>query len=133
MRSISKNAILAMHDMLAKETGGDPSLRDTGLLESALAAPFAAFGGVELYPTAAEKAARLGFALMKNHPFADGNKRIGMLALLTFLTLNGSPLQTSSSEVSRVGFAVASGEMGYEALLSWVLSGLRPHPHKTFL
>ncbi len=122
MKALSKNAVLRMHDMLSRETGGDPSLRDEGLLESALAAPFAAFGGEELYPTAAEKAARLGFALMKNHPFADGNKRIGMLALLTFLTVNGSPLHTSSSEISRIGFSVASGEMDYPALLAWVLS-----------
>ena len=120
MKTISKAALLRMHDLLAKETGGDPSLRDGGLLESALASPFASFGAEELYPTLPEKAARLGFTLMKNHPFADGNKRIGMLALLTLLALNGAPLCTSSSEIARVGISVASGEMSYEELLSWV-------------
>ncbi len=120
MKALSKTAVLAMHDMLASKTGGDPSLRDAGLLESALLSPFATFGAEELYPTPSEKAARLGFALMKNHPFADGNKRIGMLSLMVFLAVNGMPIHPPVSEVARVGFAVAAGEMDYESLLAWV-------------
>ena len=128
MKTISKAALLRMHALLASETGGDPSLRDAGLLESALASPFASFGGVELYPTLPEKAARLGFALMKNHPFADGNKRIGMLALLTLLALNGKGLAVPASEIARVGFSVASGSMDYPALLAWVRENMRALP-----
>ena len=109
-----------MHAHLTERTGGDPSLRDEGLLDSALFAPFATFGGEELYPTDEEKCARLAFSLVKNHPFADGNKRIGMLALLTSLALADIPIHPAVPEVARVGVAVAAGEMDYDALLLWV-------------
>jgi death-on-curing protein len=81
--------VIALHDELIRETGGLSGLRDAGLLESALSAPFAAFDGVSAYPTIEAKAARLAYGLIKNHPFADGNKRIGILAALSFLELNG--------------------------------------------
>ena len=91
------------------------------LLESALESAFATFGGVDLYPTVEEKGARLGFSLIANHAFVDGNKRIGMLIMFTFLEVNGVTLRPTNEEFYRVGIAVASGKMNYEDLLGWVL------------
>ena len=117
---LSTEAVMAMHAMLSRETGGDDGLREASLLESALGAAYATFGGEELYPTPEEKAARLGFSLIKNHAFADGNKRIGMLTMLTYLSLAGAPIAPRTGEVARVGLAVASGEMTCEGLLAWI-------------
>ena len=86
-------------------------------LESA----FATFDGQDLYPTKQEKGARLGFALISNHAFVDGNKRIGMYVLLTFLETNGIKLCPTNEEVARVGLAVAAGTMKYQDLLEWIL------------
>ena len=78
------------------------------------------FGGAEVYPTAEEKAARLMFSLVGNHAFVDGNKRIGMYVMLTFLEVNGIRLECTNEEIVEIGLAVASGSMGYEPLLEWV-------------
>lgn len=120
MKAIGKESVLQLHSLLCQRTGGDDGIRDEGLLDSALASPFQTFGGEALYPTLEEKAARLGFSLIANHAFIDGNKRIGVLVLLTFMALNGAPLSPSSEAVIRMGLGVASGEMDYEALLSWI-------------
>lgn len=111
---------MQLHTRLINETGGADNVREMGLLESALASPFATFGGEELYPTLADKAARLGFALISNHPFVDGNKRIGVFAMLIFLQVNGARLTATNDDVIRLGLGVASGEMKYDALLAWV-------------
>lgn len=121
MIKFSEEKVLLLHKLITEETGGDPSVRDTALLDSALESAFATFGGKELYPTKEEKGARLGYALISNHAFVDGNKRIGMYVLLTFLEVNGIKLRPSNEEVARVGLAVAAGEMKYEALLNWIL------------
>ena len=121
MIKLSKEKVLVLHELMAKETGGDPSLRDVALLESALESAFATFDGKELYPTKQEKGARLGFSLISNHAFVDGNKRIGMYVLLTFLETNGIKLRPTNAEVARVGLAVAAGEMKYEQLLDWII------------
>ncbi|MBE6854007.1 MAG: type II toxin-antitoxin system death-on-curing family toxin, partial [Ruminococcus sp.] len=75
----------------------------------------------ELYPTKEEKGARLGYSLISNHAFVDGNKRIGMYVLLTFLETNGIKLRPTNDEVARVGLAVAADEMKYEDLLDWII------------
>ena len=121
MIKFSREKVLLLHKLITEETGGDPNIRDTALLESALESAFATFDGKELYPTKEEKGARIGFALISNHAFVDGNKRIGMYVLLTFLEVNGIKIRPSNEEVSRVGLAVASGEMKYEELLDWIL------------
>lgn len=121
MIRISQDKVLLLHEILTKETGGDPSVRDIALLNSALESAFATFDGRELYPTVQEKGARLGFALISNHAFVDGNKRIGILVLLTFLEVNGVRLRPTNAEVVRVGLAVAAGEMKYRELLEWIL------------
>lgn len=120
MIKLSKEKVLLLHEILTEETGGDPSLRDIALLESALESVFQTFGGEELYPTTEEKGARLGYSLISNHAFVDGNKRIGMYIMLIFLELNGAPIAPSVSEVVRAGLGVASGEIEYEQLLSFV-------------
>ncbi len=121
MVKFSDEKVLLLHKLITAETGGDPSVRDKDLLNSALESAFATFDGVELYPTKEEKGARIGYALISNHAFVDGNKRIGMYVLLTFLETNGIKIRPTNGEVARVGLAVASGEMKYEQLLEWIL------------
>ncbi|MBE5762473.1 MAG: type II toxin-antitoxin system death-on-curing family toxin [Clostridiales bacterium] len=120
MIRFSKEKILLLHKLIAEETGGSIGVRDEALLESALENAFAGFGGQEFYPTKEEKGARLGYTLISNHAFVDGNKRIGMYVMLTFLEVNGIRLECTNDDVVRAGLGVASGEMGYEELLEWV-------------
>lgn len=120
MIKFSKEKVLSLHQLISEQTGGEISLRDEGLLESALEGAFQTFDGTELYPTKEEKGARLGFALISNHAFVDGNKRIGMFVMLTFLEVNGIHIEATNDEVAQVGFVVASGEMRYEQLVDWV-------------
>lgn len=122
MIKFSKEKVLLLHQLIAGETGGSIGVRDEGLLESALEGAFASFDGQDFYPTKEEKGARLGYTLISNHAFVDGNKRIGMYIMLTFLEVNGIRLVCSNDEVATVGLAVASGEMDYDALLAWVIS-----------
>ena len=121
MMVLDSKTVMELHDLLTRETGGSPELRDAGLLESALSSVYQTFGGVELYPTTEEKGARLGFALISNHAFVDGNKRIGMYVMTVFLEINGAPIRPTVSEFTRVGLAVAAGEMKYEALLEFIM------------
>lgn len=121
MIKFSQEKVLLLHQLITEETGGDPNVRDIALLDSALESVFATFGGQELYPTKEEKGARLGYALISNHAFVDGNKRIGMYVLLTFLETNGIKIRPTNEEVARVGLAVAAGEMKYQDLLNWIL------------
>lgn len=120
MKTLSKKQILALHDHLIAETGGQSGLRDEGLLESALAAPFASFGSEELYPTLVQKAARLGYGLVKNHAFIDGNKRIAAHAMLVFLAVNGVELRYTQQELSGIFLKLAADEAQYEDLLAWI-------------
>ena len=120
MIKFSREKVLLLHKLIAEETGGDANVRDIALLESALESAFQTFDGKELYPTKEEKAARIAYALIANHAFVDGNKRIGMYVLLTFLETNGVRINPSVEEVARVGLAVAAGTMKYEDLLLWI-------------
>ena len=120
MIKLSQEKVLLLHELITRETGGDPNIRDTALLNSALESAFQTFGGQELYPTKEEKGARIGFALIANHAFVDGNKRIGMFILLTFLEVNGVRIRPTVDDVVRVGLEVASGKMQYEDLLEWI-------------
>ena len=120
MIKFSKDKVLLLHKLIAQETGGSIGIRDEGLLESALEAAFSGFGNQEFYPTKEEKGARLGYNLISNHAFVDGNKRIGMYVMLTFLEVNGIHMDCTNDDVSEAGLAVASGKMDYDALLQWV-------------
>ena len=120
MIKFSKDKVMLLHKLIAEETGGSISVRDEGLLESALESAFSGFGGQEFYPTKEEKGARLGFTLISNHAFVDGNKRIGVYIMLTFLEVNGIRLECTDEELVHVGLSVADSSMGYEELLTWV-------------
>ena len=120
MIKFSREKVLLLHQLIAEETGGDPNVRDLNLLDSALNSAFQTFDGKELYPTKQEKAARIGYSLISNHAFVDGNKRIGMYVLLTFLETNGVRMELTDEEIARVGLAVADGSMKYEELLAWI-------------
>ena len=121
MIRFSKERVLLLHQLMAEATGGSVGVRDEGLLESALESAFAGFGEKELYPTKEEKGARIGFALISNHAFVDGNKRIGMYIMMAFLEMNGIRIQCSDEELVHAGLSVADGSMGYEELLQWVM------------
>ena len=121
MIKFSKEKILLLHKILAEATGGSTGVRDEALLDSALESAFAGFGDKEFYPTKEEKGARLGYALISNHAFVDGNKRIGLYVILSFLEMNGVPIQCTDDELVKIGLSVAEGSMGYDELLQWVL------------
>ena len=121
MIKFSREKVLLLHQILSQATGGDPNLRDINLLDSALESAFQTFDGKELYPTKEEKAARIAYSLISNHAFVDGNKRIGMYVLLSFLETNGIKIHPTNEEVVCVGLATASGEMKYEDILAWIL------------
>ncbi len=120
MIKFSKDKVLLLHRLIAEETGGSIGVREEGLLESALETAFSSFGGKEFYPTKEEKGARLGYSLISNHAFVDGNKRIGVYIMITFLEVNGIHIDCTNEELTEVGMKVADGSMDYEALLSWV-------------
>ena len=107
---------------MAEATGGDPGVRDEALLESALESIYATFGGEELYKTKEEKAAQLSFSLISNHAFVDGNKRIGMYIMISFLELNGIKIDATNDEVYSLGMAVAEGTSDSTAILEWINS-----------
>lgn len=120
MIKFSKEKVLLLHQLIAQETGGSVGIRDEGLLESALETAFSSFEGKEFYPTKEEKGARIGHSLISNHAFVDGNKRIGVYVMLTFLEVNGIRLDCTNEEVVHVGLSVADGSMDYDALLTWI-------------
>ena len=120
MIKFSKEKILLLHQLIAAETGGSVGVRDEGLLESALESAFAGFGDREFYPTKEEKAAKIGFSLVSNHAFVDGNKRIGMYIMITFLEVNGIYLDCTNEDVVMVGLALAEGKYKYDELLNWI-------------
>lgn len=106
--------------MLIKKAGGSSGVMNESLMDSAIDNIWQIFDGVELYPTLEEKGARLGFSLIRNHSFSDGNKRIGILAMLTFLSVNGIEISCTDTELVETGVVLASGQMNYEALLAWL-------------
>ncbi|MBQ5522076.1 MAG: type II toxin-antitoxin system death-on-curing family toxin [Oscillospiraceae bacterium] len=121
MIRFSKDKVLLLHRLLAEATGGSIGVRDEGLLDSALESAFAGFGDQEFYPSKEEKGARLGYTLISNHAFVDGNKRIGVYVMLSFLEMNGIRIQCTDDELVSVGLSVADGSMKYEELLAWII------------
>jgi len=117
---LSKEQILLIHEHLIERYGGSHGVRDDGLLDSALHAPFQSFGGHDFFPTTVDKAVRLCVGLVHNHPFQDGNKRVGAMALLTMLDLNHIELRTNSQELADVILKLAADEINDEFLLQWV-------------
>ena len=120
MIKFDKEKVLLLHQLIAQETGGAVGIRDAGLLDSALENAYATFDGEELYKTKEEKAARLGLSLISNHAFVDGNKRIGVYVMLTFLEAGGIKMTCSNDDVVELGLSVASDKMKYDDILKWI-------------
>ena len=126
IRYLRLGEVLELHRRLIATSGGSPGLRDLRLLEGSLAQLRQTFSGVDLYPTLIEKAAVLGFSLIKNHPFVDGNKRVGHAALEVMLMLNGNELTASKESTEAVVLAVASGTLDRQAWTEWVKEQIKP-------
>ncbi|HEV8711838.1 MAG TPA: type II toxin-antitoxin system death-on-curing family toxin [Candidatus Binatia bacterium] len=122
MRCLTLNEVLALHGQVIAQSRGAVGILNLPALESALAQPRMTFGGDDLYPTLGEKAAALGYSLIKNHPFIDGNKRTGHAAMEVFLVLNGFEIQAAVDEQERIILQVAAGEMTREEFTEWLYS-----------
>ena len=108
---LTLDEVLAIHAHQIDRYGGSPGVRDVGLLESALAMPRATFSGQELHSTLYEKGAAYLFHLVKNHPFIDGNKRVGLAVCLVFLALNGKRIRVTDDALVDLVMGVAKGEI----------------------
>jgi death on curing protein len=126
MRFLTLIEVLELHRRVIQQSGGAFGICDVGLLESAIAQPRMTFGGEELYPGLLEKAAALGFSIIMNHPFVDGNKRTGHAAAATFLVLNGMEISAEVDEQERIVLAIASGELGRESFVEWLQQNTTP-------
>jgi death-on-curing protein len=120
IRVIGYEDVLAIHEMQIKNHGGLSGVGDEGLLDAALAQPFATFDGIDLYPSIEEKAARYAFGIIKNHPFADGNKRTGTALMITFLRLNNLRFKPRHKDLEQIILDVASGAAGFDDLVAFV-------------
>ena len=120
MIRFSRDKVKLIHQLLAEETGGSIGVRDEGLLDSALESAFATFDGVELYPSKEEKAAKIAYSLVSNHAFVDGNKRIGVFVMLSFLSLNGIRIDATDEDIVQLGLGIADGSVEYERIVSWI-------------
>ena len=120
MRYLSLQEVISLHSLLISQSGGSSGLRDRGALESAVAQPEASFGGEDLYPDLASKTAALGHSLIQNHPFVDGNKRIGHAAMEVFLLLNRHEIDASVEDQEKIIIDVASGKVSRIVLSEWI-------------
>ena len=112
--------VAELHEKLITATGGSAGTRDAGLLESAVLGCYQTFGGEDLYPSAVEKAARMAFAICKNHPFIDGNKRTAVASMFVVLRMNGIRLSYTQHELVGLGLGIADGSIGYESIVVWI-------------
>ncbi len=116
---LSVEMVIQIHHRVIEEFGGDPGLRDRGLLESAVAMPQSTFGGKFLHIDLAEKAAAYHFHLCANHPFIDGNKRVAVSASEVFVLANGCELGASDDEIEEVTLGVAQGQAGKDEVIEF--------------
>lgn len=121
MKRLTKEQVIRMHTLLIEKSGGSDGIRDEKLLESALSAPFQSFDGEDLYKSIRAKATKLGFFLIKNHPFIDGNKRTGIFVMLIFLEINGIDVSYTDEDIIRIGWGLAEGSVSDKELLSWII------------
>jgi len=126
MRYLTLTEVLEIYRRIVEQSGGAFGIGNLGALESALAGPRMTFGGEELYPTIVEKASTLGFTLIKNHPFLDGNKRIGHAAMEIFLVLNGFEISAPVDEQEQIILQVASSEIGRDQFTEWLRCHIVP-------
>ncbi len=125
MRYLTVSELLEIHDHVIEQSGGAKGLRDLGALESAVAQPRMTFDGEELYPSIVEKSSALGFSLIQNHPFVDGNKRVGHAALEIFLVLNGWQIYSTVVEQENIILQVASGQTDRDVFTDWLYTHTR--------
>lgn len=126
MRYVTIEEVEELHRLVVQQSGGASGVRDRGALESSVYQPLQSFGDHELYPSVVEKAAALGFFLIQNHPFLDGNKRIGHAALEAVLMLNGYELSGAIDDHEKVVLGVARGESGRAEFTEWVKKRVVP-------
>ncbi|HMO58248.1 MAG TPA: type II toxin-antitoxin system death-on-curing family toxin [Roseiflexaceae bacterium] len=120
IRILTLSEVLLIYQRVMEQSGGFAGVRDMGLVESAVAQPRMTFGGEELYPTLVDKAAAIGYAIIQNHPFIDGNKRTGHAVMETFLVLNGYEIAATVDEQEAIVLDVAAGSMQREELSEWL-------------
>lgn len=120
MRYLTLNEVLQLHHRVVEQSGGSVGIHSIEALESALAQPRMTFSGEDLYPTIVEKAAALGFSLIRNHPFVDGNKRTGHAAMEVSLILNGYEIDASVDEQERIILQLAAGGLERKAFTEWL-------------
>lgn len=120
IRFLSLEQVYALHNKALRTAGGTPGVRDAGAVESAVAQPQMTFGGEDFYPTLSDKAAAIGFSLIKNHAFFDGNKRVGHSAMETFLLINGCEIDCDVDEQERIIKSVAAGTTERDEFTEWV-------------
>ncbi len=120
MRYLTLSELLNLYRRIMEQSGGTMGIRNLGVIESALVQPLMTFGGQELYPTIAEKTSAIGFSLIMNHPFADGNKRLGHAAMEVFLVMNGFEISAGIDEQEQVILSLASGLIGREEFTAWL-------------
>ncbi|MDR9401826.1 MAG: type II toxin-antitoxin system death-on-curing family toxin [Halothece sp. Uz-M2-17] len=126
-RHLTWSEILELHTLLIQRSGGREEIRDRASLESAIAQPQMTFGGEDLYPSTIEKASALGFSLILNHPFLDGNKRTAHAAMETFLILNGWEIKATVDEQESIILGVASGRISREKFTQWLREHSEPY------
>ena len=122
---LSKEQVKRLHTKMIEATGGPEGVRSEHLLDSALASAFQTFDGVELYPTDVAKIARIAYSLVCNHPFVDGNKRIGTYVMFVLLELNHIHADFTDDDIIRIGLELADGTMEYGQLLHLILQQMR--------
>lgn len=120
MSYLTLNEVLELHDLLLLQSGGTVGVRDIGALESAITQPVMTFGETELYPSLVKKTVALAYSLIQNHPFVDGNKRIGHAAMEVMLVLNGYEIEADVNEQEKIILSIASSQMLREELVNWL-------------
>jgi death on curing protein len=121
MKRISTEQVLSLHRKMISKTGGDDGIRDKNLLDSALSNAYATFDGIELYQKVEEKCASICFSIVNNHPFVDGNKRMGIYVMLILLEYNGIALRYTQKELVKLGLGIAEGTYKQDYILNWIL------------
>ena len=121
IKRICTDEIISLHSKLISQSGGLDGIRDDKLLDQSVNSPYHTFGGRHLYPTIQAMAAHLAFSLINNHPFLDGNKRIGILAMMVFLKINGLPPSCTDNELETLGWGLADGSITEQELIEWII------------
>jgi death-on-curing protein len=126
MKRIATKQIIEIHSRLTRQTGGADGIRDMNLLDSAVMSPFQTFGGANLYPNLHTKAAQIGYQLINNHPFLDGNKRIGIHIMFLFLLINGEEITATDQEKIDLGLGIAQGHVNPGDVCHWLDIHIKP-------